>query len=183
MTKLWLVGLAACGGRGAGVPDSSRSVDAEVSADAPRASDKHNGRIEIFEEMLQPIGPLTLEAAEFTDTTAVTGTTERVDGPCVIRKTNASSAGTRVSAGTVTIAHAADVVTLSPDAANKYTSVEQVGMHYATGDLLTISGTGATVPARTGAITFPAPVTVTAPPSFSTSGYDVAWTGTGRCGS
>lgn len=181
MTNGWMragivtasVALAACGTESGGGDD--------VPGDAPRPdAPATTKRGNIVVQQASIFGtPVTIAVAGFNDGPA-TGTSDRVDGPCVIT-TGAAISAPAVSAGTVTIMDGVNVISMTPDAMNRY-SASQQGLVFAGGASLAFAATGAAVPAFAQALTFPTAITVSAPAplaAVSKSGFSSTWSGSG----
>jgi hypothetical protein len=162
--------VAACGGNSGTTPDSPPMADA-----SPDAPSKKYGFIGVAEA----------KAANQTAVLGIFGTdldvtvSSRDDGPCQIVKAYAGS-NPPVGAGTVTVSGGtAAPVMITFDTTNNYFFMTS-GFSYATNDQLSVSATGATVPAFSGTIAFPASLTVTSPvpTSLSKTGFTTTWTPT-----
>src|SRR5258708_19418307 len=94
-------------------------------------------------------------------------TTGRDDGPCHIEvRTTGPAVG--VNAGTVTIAYgASQSITLVPNGQFQYANISP-GFVYAPGSTVSISATGATVPAFTDILMFPTGLSLPSPTSLPT---------------
>jgi len=161
-----------------GAPPSPDAIDGST-VDGPSAGAK-SGLI-IVEEIEIFGTALTVELGAFYDGTG-TGGTSRIEGPCTIR-TGTSTNPPKVLAGTLTFTAGSDVVAIDPDTNNEY-SADQTGVHYAPGTSIEVAATGASVPAFSHTLQFPAAITVTSPtPSFffqlsKSAGLSASWTGT-----
>lgn len=160
-----------CGGENNARPDGFVPMDAT----SPDAQNKR-------------FGLLTVLADKDTNSTSRLGifgtdldiiTASRDDGPCHITQSRVGP-GPPVSAGTLTISGGVSgTVTIPFDPVNYYFSTAP-GLLYAANDQLTISVTGATVPAFSTQINFPETLMVTSnsPTALSKSGFTATWTPT-----
>src|SRR5687767_12723833 len=141
---------AACGSDGVAMPDAS------VADASPDAARRNVGLFLIFES---PIMNTTAYLGVFSaNVDSVIATRE--DGPCTIEQTRPNTQP-RQSAGTITVAGgAASPVTIPFDPVESYFAMTS-GLVYAANDQLTITATGAAVPAFSGQLAFPATVSLT----------------------
>jgi hypothetical protein len=170
MRTLWLVMLGACGGSSMQTPDAGSRADAR-----PDAAHKNFGLVGVIEDVA--MNSTFVLAGWGTDLDIIVAS--RDDGPCHVQQANLGTMP-RVSAGTVTITGgSAAAVTMPFDVDNGYFSVAQ-GLSYAPGDQLTISASGGVVPAFSGQLAFPAPLTVTSgtPTVVKKSGFTATWNAT-----
>jgi hypothetical protein len=165
----------ACGGNGSAVPDAAIPVDASPDAALPVIK---VGSL-LFGEQVQSGTNTTLSGGAFGS--VAQADSNITDGPCTIDVSTRGSMMTLVSAGTITINYGSNQsLMLLPDGQNMYSDIAQQ-FRYAAGDVLAVSATGATVPAFTNSITFPAAVTVTSPTLLAVvhqSGVTTTWTPT-----
>jgi hypothetical protein len=171
-----VLATAACGSSATKAPDAAVQVDASPDA-SPLPLQKVASLL--FVEEVVSGNNITLSGATFADVEQLDSI--RSDGPCTI---NVATRGTstNVTAGTVTITYGSGkTITLAPNPQdNSYSNIAQQFL-YRAGDVISVSATGATVPAFTSSITFPASVTVTSPTSLSTlskSGITATWNAT-----
>jgi hypothetical protein len=106
--------------------------------------------------------------------------TNRDDGPCHVNVARMTGQTTQASAGSVTISDGSDSFVLAPLSTDQYPDDQFAGLRYAAGDTISLAAAGATVPAFTGTVTFPADVAVTSPTSSVTTlsqaaGLAAAW--------
>ena len=176
-----MVLAAACGGGGGNNGDDTPGDGAvDTPPDMPPGPPKKIGVVGAFEETLAGAGSFTGVLAQMIDGTA-SGTPDRVEGPCLVHFL-AGETAMLVSAGTITVTRNADVVTLVPDGTNTYAASLRQGLIYKGGDALAVAAAGATVPAFSGNVSFPAAIAVTDPTVFPAKvkdGFAVAWTGAG----
>lgn len=161
---------AACGGDGNSTPDAS-TVDA-----APDAQVHKRGAVAAVEDAAQNM--TYVFGNFFTDTS--TPVTVRDDGPCHIDLRFGANA-LPINAGTLSVTDGGTgLFTIQFDPANGGYFVMASGLTYAADAQITARATGATVPAFTQTLPFPAPVTVTsaAPTVLHKSGFTATWTAT-----
>ncbi len=169
-----IVLAAGCGGGGGKTPDAATAVDASPDAALPILK---LGAIELGEEVMNG-GDVTVSIVAFAR--VLESDSIRADGPCSVdMATRGNSAFD--GAGTVTITYGSgQSLQLVDDGMGGYSNIAQQYL-YAPGDTITVSGTGAVVPAFTMSLTFPSQVTVTSPTSLSVlhqSGITATWTAT-----
>ena len=175
--------LAACGGGGGGGGD-------DVGSDAPLQA-SHSGYLQIqsYDAMNTPMMPTRggTAGAGFWASGAYCTQTKRID-PCTVYTCVTTQPAT-VSGGTVTIAGAAQAITLMPNAMGQYDTFMVANPLFSGGETITFMTTGAMVPALTKAITAPSKATITAPAKPPTSSpylvvnrgqdFTVSWSGGG----
>jgi hypothetical protein len=164
MFGVTVLAAAACGGSGSKSPDAALPV-------------LKLGKL-IFAEDATGGSNTTTVGGSFGDQEE--SSSLRTDGPCVI-KVALYGKSMLVSAGAITFTYGANQsMTLAPDANGHYANVVQQFL-FATGDVISVSASGGTVPAFTSSITFPAGVTVTSPTTLSSvskSGFTASWNAT-----
>jgi hypothetical protein len=166
---VWLAIICACGDDG-----GSAAVDASL-VDAPDARQPRNqGVFAIIESKAMN---LTFELATFgTDIQIIAAS--RDDGPCHIQDAFVGSSP-RVNAGTLTVSGGTAATVTMPYVPEGYVHMAS-GLSYAPNDQLTLAASGATVPAFSSTISFPATVTVTSgsPTVLRKSGFTATWDAT-----
>lgn len=128
--------------------------------------------------------PLAFVNAAFHDGVARNGSSQRVDGACVIA-TGTGTSPARASAGDLTLTHDGVVLSLTQDADHDYQAGLEQGKQFGNGATLVLAASGDVVPAFSKTIRFPSAITVTSPPSpqpgipfmFNKNGFTASWTG------
>ena len=168
-----VVAVGACG-------DNDRAVADAMTVDAPADAGMavHAGSMSVAEGIADT-SEYTLAAPMFED--YVEATSSRVDGPCRIDLVTTTMIEF-ASAGVVTFSGVGQNIVLIPDSQNRYMEDYFQGARFAPGDEITMSASGATVPAFTTTMTFPVSLNVTSPTSLTTvsasHGLTATWTPT-----
>ncbi|HTR54441.1 MAG TPA: hypothetical protein VMJ10_27300, partial [Kofleriaceae bacterium] len=157
-----------------GAADGALPADAAIDAQVETAE---VGEFAFIESSMGGSNSTITSAAFATFT--YSGST-RDDGPCHITL-RTSGTVSRVSAGAITISYGTSgTYTLNPSSQDLYAD-QFPGFRFAANDTISISAAGATVPAFSKSIVFPAAVSVTSPTSLATlskSGFSATWTNT-----
>jgi hypothetical protein len=163
----------ACGRSKSAGTDGGPRIDGGGPADVA-LSVETLGNVAFIEETVNGVND-TVTAGGF-ETIAEADTTS-TEGPCQITN-RTTGTSTLQSAGTITISYGSNQsFMMSP---SEYENIASSFL-FAAGDAITMSATGALVPAFTSEITFPSALTVTSPTTFSTiskSGFSATWAAT-----
>lgn len=171
LSTLAALSVAGCG------DDAATTTDAPgPGADAPTADASPDGPARAFGEIqIQQTFLGLTDVMSHVARFLAEAPPKRTEGACTIYSSDAMPP--RLDAGTLAFSTSGGAITLMPDPDFDYG--EGATMHvYAPGFVIDILGTGATVPAFTQSIEFPADITAQTP-VFSRAGFPVGWTGAG----